>query len=185
MSRVPAGVGRSHAALLAELEACGRVAGEAVAFDARAPDTSGWSVGEHLEHLLLADRFMLGLLEGAAGGEPPVDAGPGRPTLPGYLVLWTGFIPRGAGKAPAGARPRGLSREEVLRGLAAERQRLAGLEPELPGIAAAAYTIPHPALGRLTPRRWLRFAAVHHAHHARIVRDILEEAEVDPPPGWR
>lgn len=174
------GVERAHASWLAGLDARLRLAAGARTFRAKAPDTSAWSVGEHLEHLLLADRGIAGVLESAVGRGPRrPEFGAGRPNFRGYLVLWTGFIPRGAGKAPPWTRPGGLSREEVERGLAGERERVAGLAPELAKVAAARDTFPHPALGRFTPARWVRFAAVHHAHHERIIGEILAAAGID------
>lgn len=182
MSR-PGGVERAHASLLAEMDGCARIAADPAAWAARVPDTSAWSVGDHLEHLLLADRSIVRVLESAVGRSPRrADAGPGRPTLRGYLVLWTGFIPRGAGRAPDRTRPAGQPRESVHEQLVDERRRVAHLAADFPRLAAARDTFPHPALGRFTPARWLRFAAIHHAHHARIVRDILAAAGIDPAP---
>lgn len=32
---------------------------------------------------------------------------------------------------------------------------------------------PHPVLGSLTPAQWLRFLAVHHWHHEKVIDEIL------------
>lgn len=155
-------------------------------FDASVPEVSAWSVGRQLEHLLLSDRRILAWLERVAdddgsepGGRSEVRGGSkrrGGPTLAGWLVLTTRFIPRGRGQAPDFTLPAGLPREEVEEAFRDIRGRLAALEPRLEALAASPATLPHPSLGIFTAPRWLRFARVHHEHHEKIIRRILRPA---------
>ena len=51
---------------------------------------------------------------------------------------------------------------------------LEALEPRLGEVVVAPHGIPHADLGNLSATRWLRFAALHGAHHLTIVREVLE-----------
>ncbi len=143
---------------------------------ARAPEVSLWSVGEQLEHLLLADRAILGVIDRLCDVTEDSDpeAAKGRPVLLGWVVLTTGFIPRGKAKAPDSTSPAGMSQDELLSGLTEVRERVHALAPRLGEIQGVPYTHGHAKLGHFTPSNWLRFCGVHHVHHAKIVRDILE-----------
>ena len=66
--------------------------------DVAAPKVSKWTVGKQLEHLLLSHDSILDVLERLIDGRQ--SPAPGGKTFIGRMVLATGFIPRGAGKAP-------------------------------------------------------------------------------------
>lgn len=178
---------RAHGRLLAALERAAAVAAEPVAFEARADPVSAWSVGQHLEHLLLSDRRILGWVESVAeaggsvreaeeaGGSVREADEAGAPSCRGWLVLVTGFIPRGKGQAPEATRPSGMAREAVERGLWEMTARAVRLGSSLEAIAVSSARLRHPVLGAFTGAQWLRFAGVHHAHHEKIVRDILRK----------
>jgi len=140
--------------------------------DARRSDVSGWSVGEHVEHLLLADRWVLSWVERAID-EPERGSTDGGPTLPGRLVLLTGFIPRGRGTAPEATVPRGLVAIELADELVDLRRRVTDLGRCLEAIRVCRARLAHPVLGRLSAAEWLRFLAVHHRHHEKVVDEIL------------
>ena len=166
---------RSHERLRRSIDECAALAEDARSCDACAPSVSGWSVVNHLEHLLLADRWMFGWIESVVGegaSDQAADAG-GGPSPRGYLVLSTGFIPRGRGRAPDRTCPNGLSALEILAGFREVGAQVEGLQPRLTEVDAIALTRPHHVLGHLTPARWLRFAGIHHHHHDKIIRDIL------------
>jgi uncharacterized damage-inducible protein DinB len=135
--------------------------------DAAVEDVSGWSVHQHVEHLLRANDGILGMIE---AGQPPETIEP--KALVGRVVLMTGHIPRGRGQAPESTVPEGLSRDELLALRAGVEQAARALDLEqLPdGVVGN-----HAVFGGFTPQDWLRFMAVHDAHHLQIVTDILEQ----------
>jgi hypothetical protein len=135
--------------------------------------TSAWSIGQQLEHLLLTDRVILAWLHAVAKGMMASD-GPGGPTWRGHLVIGTGFIPRGKGRAPDVTRPDGMELPAIRSGFAEVQDEAESLADLLPTLAADSCTRRHPALGYFTPPQWLRFAQVHHRHHRKIIRDILK-----------
>lgn len=173
------GIQRSHDGWLKLLDPCLLLAERAEVCATRSPEVSGWSVGEQLEHLLLADRKILKAIRQLA--EASTDDGDegatGSPTIVGRVILWTGFIPRGRGKASQSVTPGGMSSTELTVGLAEIRDGVEALAPRLGEIERIRSVQPHPAgLGSFTPAHWVRFACVHHIHHAKIIRDILKAA---------
>lgn len=137
----------------------------------KAPGVSGWSAAQHLEHLAKVNgRTFKGLRLLAEGKMPPVQ---GRVNLLGWLLLWMGRLPRGRAQAPAFSHPSAdLSREELARSLARNRQAMAALEPFLSLLPHLEGRMPHQIFGMLDARQWLRFVRVHSAHHLRIIRDV-------------
>ena len=128
---------------------------------------------QQLEHLLLVDRSILVWLRAVAKGLIASD-GPGGPTWRGHLVVRTGFIPRGKGRAPDVTRPEDMELPALQSGFADVRQEAAALADLLPTLAVDPCTRRHPALGYFTPPQWLRFVYVHHRHHRKIIRDIVK-----------
>lgn len=169
------GLSQSHSAWLGELDRCARLAEQPDTCEVRAPEVSAWSVGEQLEHLLLADRRILGgierVLEASARGEPT--PGEGSPTLIGRLILWSGVVPRGRAKAPQSTSPEGMAAPDLVHGFAEVRVGVDALGSRLADIGRAPSTRAHPILGHFTATQWLRFSGVHHRHHGKIIRDIL------------
>ena len=97
-------------------------------------------------------------------------------------ILTLGWIPRGVGKAPRATRPEAVAvREpEVLRaGFAELARRLAAYRERVDLVGARRTGARHPYFGVLAPARWMRFTAVHLAHHLKIVDDILGTAPGD------
>ncbi|UCC84394.1 MAG: DinB family protein [Gemmatimonadota bacterium] len=144
----------------------------------RARRISTWSVAEQLDHIARATQAMAGAIEEALRVEGP---GGGRPSLVGRMVLFTGWIPRGVGKAPAFTRPAAASREQLGSLLAQSRQALDRLEARLPEIDGARGRVNHFAFGDLTPRQWLSAIEIHTRHHLKVIRDI-QKARGSP---WR
>lgn len=114
--------------------------------------------------------------EGEAGEAPEA----GGPSLGGWFVLLSGFIPRGRARAPEPVVPNGLEPEALSAGLRRNRARVEALGSELALMEKVRNTSRHPILGRFTPRRWIRFAGVHQHHHEKIVRDILRPVREGP-----
>ena len=132
-------------------------------------DVSGWSIGEHLEHIVLAntqvaERLLANCSEQPEKGEPL--------SLIGRIVLFTGYIPRGKGRAPESVIPRRAadsSFDGVLRKLRQLDQRL---DADADAIRRSRYAFPHPVFGLLSPTQWIRFANFHTRHHLKIIREI-------------
>ncbi len=163
---------RAHACTLAAVDEACALAGDPTKAARRADGVSSWTVQQHLEHLLLADRAITGVLREMLKGRAQ-PAGPGRPTWVGYLVLLRGSIRRGKGRAPDLSVPTGLQLDEVAAGLRAVKDEVEALERALPVLAAATSTRRHPVLGDFTPLQWLQFVHIHHVHHGKIIEDIL------------
>lgn len=180
---------RSHEGVRNAIGECMALLEDTRACDARAASVSDWRVADHLEHLLLADRWIIGWIASVAGAESPGPSegatGPGaeapdgsadrggKPSALGYAVLSTGFIPRGRGRAPEQSHPSDRTVPEIVAGFREVRDQVEALEARLGEVDASRLTLQHPVLGRFTPARWLRFADVHHEHHDKIIRDIL------------
>lgn len=130
---------------------------------------SDWSVAEQIEHLRRSDLTILRAI-GDLDPEGPVA---GSPTLVGRLVLLTGFIPRGKGKAPGATRPIEVDLAALPDDLDDLRRQFTALDERVDDLAASRATIRHPALGHFTAAQMLVFAAIHHHHHRKIIRDIL------------
>lgn len=142
--------------------------------DVGAEKVSRWTVGKQLEHLLLSDESILDRFDRLTDGrEAP--AGGGR-TLVGRIVLLTGYIPRGVGKAPGAVKPAGRDATDIEAGLRRLTERMAELSEQLPLLEEAGWRCRHPYFGALDVGQWMRFMDVHHRHHLKIVRDIRKAA---------
>ena len=137
-----------------------------------APEVSAWSVREHLEHLLLSDRRVLGWVVEALATPNP-ETREASPNEIGRALLARGSIPRSRGPAPEFTRPAGLESGDLRAGFEALCGLAAGFEPRLAQLDACRLTLPHHVLGHFTPAEWLRFLHLHHRHHEAIIRDIL------------
>ena len=138
---------------------------------------SGWSVGQHCEHILKADRLNLRairvLLEG--GGELLQEVAAPHP------ILKVGVIPRGVAEAPGFVLPKDSPDQEQL-GLLAQRVladwneiRNQVSQPGRTESEEARRGISHHELGLLDIVSWIRFARVHTEHHLSIIRSIQGE----------
>ena len=136
------------------------------------PAISTWSVGQHLEHLILAAMHVHGLLEQE---RTSATAGRERLTLIGRIVFLTGRIKRGVGKSPQHVTPAPQARdrgwlEERIRALSADYAR----QDQIVALVEKSTSVyRHPYFGELNLARWLRFMVIHQDHHLRILRDIL------------
>lgn len=128
---------------------------------------SNWSVGQHLHHLMKSDRSIFGFF-------PAPDDGPLRPvTSIGRIVLWSGWIPRGKGRAPAATQPDSPETDALIAEVETVQSLFShSIEPPEALLEPQAIA-KHPVFGGLNRAQWLRFVAVHHHHHAKIIRDVL------------
>lgn len=128
---------------------------------------SAWSIGEHLDHVMKVDRSILARIDS------PIDTPhPPLSTL-GRITLWTGWIPRGKGRAPDFTRPEAVPPEGLRSQIVEVRRLLHGVLDAPEKLADPRRIASHPHFGGLTAAQWLRFVAVHHRHHVKIIRDVL------------
>lgn len=161
---------QAHRGLLRELDVAIAFGEQPGVARLSAPDLSGWSVHQHLEHLWRADTSIVGWLLAVRDGTAESDGA--GPTAPGRVVMWLGRIPRGKGRAPGFAIPAGAALPDIVAGFEAVRGDVAELGGAL-GLLASASTIRgHHLLGGYTAAQWLRFAHIHHVHHRRLIEDI-------------
>lgn len=165
----------SHRGMLQCLAKARALASDPAACATTVEEVSEWSVQLHLEHLLLAESGILRFLESVAYGAAS-DAAEGGPSTRGYIVLQSGFIPRGRGKAPGRTVPSGLPLEAIQTGFKDLEERYRALEQHLGLLDSHKGTLKHPLLGHFNPAQWLRFAHVHHKHHQKIIDDVLDRA---------
>jgi hypothetical protein len=136
----------------------------------RRPAVSSWSVATHLDHVVTVVNRVVPLLRElarAAHNGVPVDVPPAV-----QEVFRSGIIPRGRIQAPEAVQPRGLGIDTLRRELASALDEVNALEPLLPEIAASHATAPHPVMGPLPPRLWLRLLDIHTRHHLNICCEI-------------
>ena len=134
--------------------------------NAMAASVSRWGVFKHVEHLLSVNVGILTALK-----EKRVEDDPAARNLLGFVVLGTGYIPRGAGESPEKFLPEGASLAELHkmeRSVSDQLNTLGSEELESDGVI-----LNHPRFGGLTATEWLRFAEVHTEHHLKIAREIL------------
>lgn len=153
----------NQARLLAQLD---ELAALLAAPDQRASDVSAWSIHQHVEHLLLVNQEMTAKIV-AATPPDPVRA----KTILGWIVLTTGFIPRGRGDAPESTLPLSRSPDELLALLAevtssAETLDLVAID------ATDAVVANHQVFGGLSATDWLALMGIHDHHHLKIIADI-------------
>jgi len=136
----------------------------------RSAPVSAWSIGQHLDHLAKANREIAEGIHKILSGE----AGPSRsaPTFVGRAVLFSGWIPRGVGKAPAYTTPDSTSSEQIKANLRSSFEAVSGLGEVLAEIGQSRDRGDHFAFGGLTPMQWLRTMNVHTRHHLKIIREI-------------
>jgi len=143
-------------------------------FETRAPGLSGWSCGQHAAHLALVTSWIAAELEANLD-----DAGrstDGSANEIGLRVLAAGRIPKGSAQTPPQGRPDGRGRAALVDVLTGARAVWSRLEERAPELAACAARVGHPVLGALNSVEWVRFSALHTAHHLAIVRDVRREA---------
>jgi hypothetical protein len=125
---------------------------------------SKWSVGEHIEHLLIADEGIVkSILQADKRPQSPIN-------LIGRIVLFIGKIPGGR-KSPEAALPKKIPVEELNTKLKKLIKDLSTFNPnELRGY------FHHPVFRTLNPAQALRFAVIQHQHHLRIINRLLSRS---------
>jgi hypothetical protein len=166
------------------------------------PDPRRWSIGEVLDHLLLAERFLQhdfdGLMERARTGGPThvihsfrdLDIGfPGvprslMPLLDWPLTVTSSLLPSALRdlatrsrliplRHPTVAnRRRGRSVEDLRLDLRESCERIVELILKLPAYSVGSMTVSHPVLGKRDIPGILRFATLHELRHQGQIADL-------------
>ena len=132
---------------------------------------SGWSPGQHLHHIWVANGKSLAAALYIAYGRGDAD---GSPNDVGRAMLEAESMPRNQMQAPDSVHPPDdLDREMLTEALTRSRGKLDDVGDQLDALAAAEGRLPHPRLGALSGPQWLRFVRLHAQHHQAIIRDIL------------
>ncbi len=143
-------------------------------YAARAEAVSAWGVDKQVHHVGIA---MTGIGRGIEGmlASPQQGVGLG-PTHPLAIpMLESGALPRGVAKAPAPLHPPDAPARDQTRALLQSAKTCwDALSQKGAQIEACPATYPHFILGNFTSQQWVRFMAVHTAHHFKIVHDILD-----------
>ena len=150
-------------------------------FRAKSVDVSAWDVGQHVKHCAILLSRIVGAVEMLLAN-PQRDVGLGPKYDFAIPMLVSGNIPRGMGKAAEFLIPETApDRTETLAMVESAVKLWSGLGAKRDQIRDCPATFAHFALGNFTAPQWVRFMPVHSAHHFKIVRDILEAAELEPP----
>lgn len=133
----------------------------------RAPGRSSWTVGQHVEHCVLATLAISRLVRESSPPVPPVGFAWRR-----RILLATGRIPRGRARAPEAVVPT----EELDPDRLGER-----VAEAVDAVAALRAAAPdgwfrHFVLGPMDRDTSLRFVRIHNRHHERIAREVLAHA---------
>jgi len=148
----------------------GEILGDGARAGVRHPATSGWGCGEHAGHTVIA---AFGIARGIERtlADPERDRNESA-RKEAAALLRAGTFPRGVVKAPERIDPTGRTREEMLALVEPATQAWSALAARAQAIAESPGRFPHFVLGHLTAAEWVRFCAVHTAHHLTIVREI-------------
>jgi hypothetical protein len=130
------------------------------------PGVSGWSAGEHLDHLAKVTGSVLRQLsKNEAVDVPPI-------SVIGRVILTTGWIPRGKARSPEKLRAVVTTREELEKAFA-ELAAMIGAFPGETDLLSGRPLMKHPIFRGLDATQSLRFIEIHNAHHLKIARDVL------------
>ncbi|MCP4442301.1 MAG: DinB family protein [Aureispira sp.] len=122
------------------------------------------SVGWHLEHCL---QSMYGILKVLQRSNPKDYKS--NFNFQRSLVLGTGWIPRGVGKASKDVNPKTEASQDKLEELVVKiKDNINAVQN-----ASAKSNFKHPVFGLLNKKQTLKFIAIHNKHHLKIIKEIL------------
>ena len=141
-----------------------------VRFDLRHQATSAWGLGEQAGHIVIT---TLGIAKGIEGNLALPERDHDKEwTGPAGEMLRSGDFPRGRAKTPERLDPKGRSREDLAALVPPAVQAWSGLSARADALAACPARFLHVSFGYLTSPEWVRFCAIHTAHHLALIRDI-------------
>ncbi len=131
-----------------------------------------WSIAEILEHLALAYRSTIRLLDRSlTGANASVPAPTRSQRVITFVVTGLGYLPRGR-QAPEWTRPRGMPPEQSRQAIREALVEMDGKIRECETRFGRARIALHPVIGPLTAQQWRKFHWVHTRHHLRQVRAL-------------
>jgi hypothetical protein len=152
------------------------ILGDPTRAEVRHDATSGWGCGEHAGHAVIAAFGIARGIERALA-DPERDRHE-TAAKQAAAILRGGLFPRGVAKAPERLDPTRRTREEMLAVVEPATAAWSSLGPRANEIARSPARFPHFVLGHLTGGEWVRFCAIHTAHHLTLVREIEAAAGV-------
>lgn len=159
------------AKLKQQFDAVAEVLNNETYYNLKNETVSKWSCGDQAGHIVLAAQMMRGGLQ--SNIDNPDQNVDGQPNAQGTAVMTAGDFPRGVAQAPEAIRPEGKTREDFVKLLSEEKKAWEDLEKMSDKLTTVKSRSPHPAFGPLSCSDWVRFVAIHTAHHLALVRDIL------------
>lgn len=138
-------------------------------------DPERWSVGEVVEHLVLAEEAFHGMITGALAGEPNPDwKAVAAAGVEGVETLVQDRSQKF--QAPEGLVPSGKwERDEALARYAKARARLLDVARSTDA-AVKQFTIEGPP-GTMNVQQWMALAGAHNLRHNQQIQDVLSELE--------
>ncbi|NQV72541.1 hypothetical protein HQ496_05420 [bacterium] len=127
---------------------------------------SKWSVGQHIEHSLIAISGMILALRKEHPG-----TGSRAPNVYRDSVMEAKQFPRGAIEAPAISRPSESPDQKFLQRMLIKTSNRVGNPLEISQKA----TLIHPIMNVMYRDEAIEFMTIHTEHHLKIIRDILSD----------
>ncbi|MDQ0417186.1 putative damage-inducible protein DinB [Croceifilum oryzae] len=132
------------------------------------PDPSAWSIAQVLEHLILAEGFIVSMISKLAKGHEVTNI-PDKPIH---------FIADRSRKAPApdSMKPTKdyYAKEELIQKLEQTRKRTHAFIEEHDEEELSKRSMPHPALGDMNLKQYIEFIALHEQRHLAQIREVKE-----------
>jgi hypothetical protein len=139
-------------------------------FDLRDAEISGWSCGEHAGHIAMVTHWIAAGIEENLRNPTRDQTGEwGEPTA---WILEEGGFPRGVAESPPEVNTLGRPREDFTPILPTAVEAWRSIADKSASLPSCPARFPHFALGYMTSTEWVRFCALHTAHHLAVVRDL-------------
>lgn len=134
-------------------------------------ETSGWSVGQHLYHITLANASIPKLIERLKAGTLGNTEDEPKPKM--LELITEGIIPGGREAPKRVVPPEDLTAELLNRDFKRMQKATKRLEPILGELHAIPNRFPHLYFGPMSALQWLRFMEIHTRHHMVIVDKLV------------
>jgi hypothetical protein len=132
----------------------------------------GWSVSQHIEHLVLAGEVIVGNIEASLSLPAEKWRTNGRMRPMGRMVMLMGRIPRGRAKSPQISTPGNATLDNLRVRLDGLRERMSALCKRTAEVGLCSHCTTHPILGDFRPKQWVRFLTIHQQHHLDIICEM-------------